>query len=270
MNEVEKQKVIGELEVFCKELRSYKNRQLKRKETEFTESQNRSLDALRLKLQREHGRLGGIISKYAGKCDVPILGIKYEVFSYSLGSLGLEIGTFDALDGAISLVNEAIGALESMPLADTEVQDVSVTQPPKDAAELPNYLFNRMQFHPRLITSSKSLFETGHYSQAIFEAFKAVNNFVKEKTGLTLDGKALMSKVFDENAPIIKINELLTKSDKDEQEGFKFLFMGAMVGVRNPKAHDEVIQTDPYRTLEYLSLASLLMKRIEEGKVVKL
>ena len=43
--------------------------------------------------------------------------------------------------------------------------------------------------------------------------------------------------------------------------------MGAMVGIRNPKAHDNIIQADPYRMLEYLAFASLLMKRVEEGKV---
>ena len=143
------------------------------------------------------------------------------------------------------------------------------TEPPGDTAQLSVYLFNKMQFHPRVIEVSESLFKTGNYSSAIFEAFKAVNNFVKKKTNLALDGKALMSKVFSEDVPVIKLNELLTQSDRDEQEGFKFLFMGAMVGIRNPKAHDNVIQTDPYRTLEYLAFASLLMRRVEESTVVK-
>jgi uncharacterized protein (TIGR02391 family) len=144
-----------------------------------------------------------------------------------------------------------------------------ITASPKDTTEVAIHLFNRMQFHPKIIKASKSLFETGHYSPAIFEAFKAVNNFVKQKTGLSLDGKALMAQVFRQEDPIIKLSELGTQSDHDEQEGFKFLFMGAMVGIRNPKAHDNVVQTDPFRTLEYLALASLLMKRVEEGKVVK-
>jgi uncharacterized protein (TIGR02391 family) len=137
---------------------------------------------------------------------------------------------------------------------------------PERIRETTTDLFDKMQFHPKVIKVSKSLFETGHYAPAIFEAFKAVNNFVKEKTSLSQDGKALMSKVFNENNPVIKLNELSTVSDKDEQEGFKFLFMGAMVGIRNPKAHDNIVQTDPYRTLEYLSFASLLMRRAEEGK----
>ena len=127
-----------------------------------------------------------------------------------------------------------------------------------------------MQFHPRVIEVSESLFKTGNYASAIFEAFKAVDNFVKEKAAISLNGQALMSKVFDENAPIIKLNDLLNRSDRDEQEGFKFIFKGATIGIRNPKAHDNVVQTDPYRTLEYLSFASLLIKRVEEGKVVRL
>jgi len=65
------------------------------------------------------------------------------------------------------------------------------------------------------------------------------------------------------------VNKGVTQSDKDEQEGFKFLFMGAMVGIRNPKAHDNVVQIDPYRTLEYLSFASLLMRKIEKGEITR-
>jgi uncharacterized protein (TIGR02391 family) len=140
-------------------------------------------------------------------------------------------------------------------------------QAPEDSAQMSNFLFDRMQFHPKIIEASKSLFETQHYAQAIFEAFKAVNNFVKQKTGSTLDGKSLMTEVFSKNRPIIKLNEGRSDSDKDEQEGFMHLFAGAMLGIRNPKAHDNVIQTDPYRTLEYLGFASLLMTRAEEGKV---
>jgi len=138
---------------------------------------------------------------------------------------------------------------------------------PSSVAEAPDYLFDKMQFHPKVVETSKSLFETGHYGPAIFEAFKAVNNFVKQETGLALDGRDLMAHAFREENPIIRLNEGRTQSEKDEQEGFKFLFMGAMVGIRNPKAHDSIAQPDPYRTLEYLGFASLLMKRIEEGEV---
>jgi len=147
--------------------------------------------------------------------------------------------------------------------------DTIQSQLPEDTTELANLLFDKMQFHPKVIEASKSLFETQHYAQAILEAFKAVNNFAKQRTGLDLDGKRLMTRVFDERDPIIRLNEGGTQSQKDEREGFKFLFMGAMVGIRNPKAHDDIAQMDSFRTLEYLGFASLLMKRIEEGEVTQ-
>jgi uncharacterized protein (TIGR02391 family) len=150
-----------------------------------------------------------------------------------------------------------------------EREPAIAAKPPSRTPKVPNYLFDKMQFHPKVVEASQSLFETGHYAQAILEAFKAVNNFVKEKTRLSLDGKDLMAQVFRRENPVIKLNKLKTGSDWDEQEGFKFLFMGAMVGIRNPEAHDNVVQTNPYRTLEYLGFASLLMKRIEEGKITR-
>jgi len=268
MYEIEKRRLLKDLNDLNKGLISYKKRQEKREKIQFTEGQKKNLDALRLRLQFKYRWLKEIISKYGGNTSVKILGVPWDVFVYSLRSLNMTPDQFTTLDKAINLVNKATGKIESIPVTSTDWRDISITQEPAETAALPSYLFDKMQFHQRIIAASKSLFESGHYSQAIFEAFKAVNNFVKEKSGLSLDGKALMSKVFNEDAPIIKLNELLTQSDRDEQEGFKFLFMGAMVGIRNPKAHDNVIQTDPYRTLEYLGFASLLMKRIEEGKVV--
>lgn len=162
-----------------------------------------------------------------------------------------------------------VSSIEEYGIRKTQEAVISPPQLPRDTAQMANLLFDKMQFHPRVVEASKSLFETGHYAQAIFEAFKAVNNFVKQKTELSLDGKDLMAKVFKEEAPIIKLNELKTRSERDEQEGFKFLFMGAMVGIRNPKAHDNVIQTDPCRTLEYLGFASLLMRKVEEGEITR-
>ncbi|MBI4044552.1 MAG: hypothetical protein HY392_02490, partial [Candidatus Diapherotrites archaeon] len=55
-------------------------------------------------------------------------------------------------------------------------------------------------------------------------------------------------------------------SDLDEQEGFQFLFMGAIVGIRNPKGHERIEQKDPNITIEYLAFASLLAKIIDKSQ----
>jgi uncharacterized protein (TIGR02391 family) len=151
-------------------------------------------------------------------------------------------------------------------------EEPAVNTGSKDTVKLPIQLFDAMKFHPRIIQVSESLFKTGNYASAIFEASKAVHNYVRDKTGLPsdLDGVNLMERVFNENKPILQLNELLDQSDKNEQKGFKLMFMGSQMGIRNPKAHENVKQEDPNRTLEYLSMASLLMKRIDESKLVKL
>jgi len=142
--------------------------------------------------------------------------------------------------------------------------------PPRSPAEVAMQIFNGMKLHPKVVEASRELFKDGHYRDAIYRAFVEVNNSVKDKADSQLDGRKLMSTVFSLDSPIIKLNSLKTQSDRDEQEGFMFLFMGAMEGIRNPKAHENIIQNDPLRTVEYLGLASLLMRIAEEGKLVEL
>ena len=130
-----------------------------------------------------------------------------------------------------------------------------------------NLRFDQMNLHPKIKETAEALFKGGHFSQAILEAYKMVIIMTKDKSGrLDLDGQDLMAQVFSETSPILTLNDLMSTSDKDEQIGFKFIYMGAARGIRNPKAHDVVEQTDPVRTLEYLALASLLARRIDESR----
>lgn len=125
-----------------------------------------------------------------------------------------------------------------------------------------------IDLHPKVKEHSLKLFKDGHYAQAIFESVKALDNFVRSKANIPNEySSKAMAKAFDENNPIIKLNDLSTISDKDEQKGFKLLFMGAITGIRNPKARDTIKQKDKNRTLEYLAFISLLFRRAEEGKL---
>ena len=128
-------------------------------------------------------------------------------------------------------------------------------------------LFDALHFHPDIVKASRQLFIDGYFAQAIFEAFKMLEVFVKEKSReQSLNGLRLMARVFDEKKPILKLNDLSSQSEIDEQAGFKFLYMGAMRGIRNPKAHEYIVQDNPFRTLKYLAIASLLVERVEESK----
>ncbi len=116
----DKEKIIDELKDFYKNLRRYENRQRRRDKGGFTQAQDRSLNALRLELQREYGRLGNTISQYGGRVGVQISGGYTDAFHVALQSLNMEVWDFDALDGAIGLVNKTIGKLESTPIAELE------------------------------------------------------------------------------------------------------------------------------------------------------
>ena len=121
--------------------------------------------------------------------------------------------------------------------------------------------------HPEIRKVSENLFYDEHYSQAIEEAFKRVISLVKRKSGrVDLDGYGLMSTVFSTKNPILKLNDLLSKTDRGEQQGWMHLYQGSVLGIRNVKTHGNIIQKDRQRALEYLFFASLLCRRLDETK----
>lgn len=125
--------------------------------------------------------------------------------------------------------------------------------------------FDERNIHPEIATVSLRLFDDGHYSQATFEAFKYLDVKVKKISGINDSGYKLMMAAFAESAPKIKLTDLITSSDIDEQMGFKFMFAGVMSAIRNPRGHD--ITSDPIdRCLDHLSVASVLLRRMEERK----
>jgi uncharacterized protein (TIGR02391 family) len=127
------------------------------------------------------------------------------------------------------------------------------------------HLFDDLKFHPKVARVSQKAFESRLYAESILNAFKEVIVTVRKVSKLNhLDGKPLMEQAFSINNPKIKLNNLQTQSEKDEQIGFMHIFSGVALGIRNPKAHENIEQKDPYKALEYLSLASLLMKKIDE------
>lgn len=140
------------------------------------------------------------------------------------------------------------------------------TELSQDKNPLHIQIFEQLNLHPQIKMACEKLFRDGHNQQAITEAFKKVNNLVKKKSGETdKDGKNLMLHVFSRNSPILKLNDMKTVTDKDEQEGFMHLFAGGMEGIRNPLVHDDTVEEDPLKTIEYLCLASILAKKVDKS-----
>lgn len=126
--------------------------------------------------------------------------------------------------------------------------------------------FEARNIHPDLPTRVRKLFDDGHWEQSVFEAFKFIEKEVKRLSGLRgKTGYALMMDAFNEEKAKIKLNALDTESEVDEQKGFKFIFTGAAAGIRNPRGHEVDIGDTPNEALDYLGLASLLIRRLDSS-----
>jgi uncharacterized protein (TIGR02391 family) len=125
--------------------------------------------------------------------------------------------------------------------------------------------FDQRNIHPRLQPLVKTLFDDGHYAQATFEAFKFVDKEVQRFSGISESGYKLFMRAFAENTPVILLTKMSNASEKDEQEGYKFIFSGSALAIRNPRGHEYGIKDDPDKCLDHLSLASMLLRRLDEA-----
>jgi uncharacterized protein (TIGR02391 family) len=134
-----------------------------------------------------------------------------------------------------------------------------------DATERTLRTYQGLALHPEIARAASKLYQDGHYSNAVEDAVKALNNLVRLRSGLEYEGTTLMERAFNPTTPVIKFNDLSTQSDRDEQKGFMLMFSGAVSGLRNPRAH-EFIHDDPERALEFIAFVSLLAKLLDEAK----
>jgi uncharacterized protein (TIGR02391 family) len=125
--------------------------------------------------------------------------------------------------------------------------------------------FDERNIHPKLPKIVRDLFDNGHYAQATFEAYKFLDKEIQRYSKTTESGFKLMMSAFAAESPLIQLTALSTLSEKDEQKGFQFIFAGSVLAIRNPRGHEFGIVDSPDKCLDHLSLASLLLRRLEEA-----
>lgn len=123
--------------------------------------------------------------------------------------------------------------------------------------------------HPIIYKTSFKKMQDGYYSDAVESAIKEINfrlkNLYKKHKGKELDGSDLFANVFnnDNNKTLlIAGKDLFSQSGKDEQEGYRLLFMGLWKGIRNPKAHENTTLTK-LEAIQRLTFVSMLMYKID-------
>ncbi len=123
--------------------------------------------------------------------------------------------------------------------------------------------FDERNIHPELAKVTRQLFDNGHYSQATFEAYKSLDKKVAKISGLHESGYKLMMTAFSDQNAKIKLTNLSSSSEVDEQKGYQFLFAGSVTAIRNPRGHEVNLPDSIDLCLDHLSLASALMRRLE-------
>lgn len=126
-------------------------------------------------------------------------------------------------------------------------------------------LFAGRGFHAEVQRHSRRLFLQRNYFHAVFEATKAYNKAVKEKAKTTKDGQSLMLDVWGCEKGVLKTTNCTTETDRNVQDGVKFLSAGLMAAIRNPTSHEPAVDwpISAEDCLDILSFISFLYRRLD-------
>lgn len=110
-----------------------------------------------------------------------------------------------------------------------------------------------------------------NYFHAVLEAVKSVADKLRNMSGLTSDGAALVDATLSGSSPMMAINELTTKSEQDEQKGFANLLKGTFGMFRNPTAHEARVNWKMKKedAEDLMSLLSLMHRRLDSARVLR-
>lgn len=126
-------------------------------------------------------------------------------------------------------------------------------------------------FHALITEHCKRLFAQGNYFHAVFEACKVYNRAVQEKAKSDLDGEKLMMAVWAPDNGVLKLTPCKSETDRNVQDGVKFLSAGVMRAMRNPTAHEPAIHwpIDRQDCLDMLSFMSFLFRQLDKAVYFK-
>ncbi len=143
---------------------------------------------------------------------------------------------------------------------------IEVTCVPSERVVAPDY---RAPTLHSSMSVALALVADGRMSEAVSEAMQLVEARVRSLTASSESGATLMDSVFGAKPPKLDITTTTGPAAQDERESFRLLFIGAMLGLRDPQRAGMAVPVTVHETLEYLAFASMLMRRLDraEGKL---
>jgi uncharacterized protein (TIGR02391 family) len=150
-----------------------------------------------------------------------------------------------------------------MPGATNGDDHIEITCVPSERAAIPRVMAPAL--HPK-ISVAVALAEKGRMSEAVSEALRLVEERVRSLTLSDDSGRALMESVFGARSPQLDITTTTGKAVRDEREGFQLLFIGAMLALGNTHCADRSVPVSLDETMEYLAVASMLMRRLDRAE----
>ncbi|WP_271629290.1 TIGR02391 family protein [Caldicellulosiruptor sp. DIB 104C] len=130
--------------------------------------------------------------------------------------------------------------------------------------------FYSRNYHYLICKHCLQLYKQKNYFHAVFEAAKVYNKMVKEKAQSDKDGYELMMDVWAFKG-VLKVTPCKTETDKNVQEGLKFLSAGLMRAIRNPTAHEPALDWPISKDdcLDLLSFISFLLRQLDKAVYYK-
>jgi uncharacterized protein (TIGR02391 family) len=180
----------------------------------------------------------------------------------SLGSVAQIKGP--SLRTTIEQIDQILGRLAAMNPEDDIPEDTD--RPIRPGASV-DYLISGYvaNLHPYIYEACSRLFFDGHYVQAVEEAAKAIFQYIRNRTGLRGDGADLVNATFSTTHPILAFGDLSDDSVRNQQVGFMEMLRGIAKAVRNPLTHTQGHPEEMQKAFEYLVLASLMCRRIDDA-----
>lgn len=122
--------------------------------------------------------------------------------------------------------------------------------------------------HPTMLPDCKQLFIEGHINESVRKALEKFEKTVQQLSFITDKiGPDLMALAFSETDPKVRLNDLSSKAQVNEQIGFKLIAMGMMHWWRNNLSHGDEKQIEHHDALGRLIVVSNFFHRLDNRKV---